>query len=159
MPKWLAEKFGHYAENDRKVIINEIARCFRNHRSELLAHDNIRTDHLDPSKREKYVWQKDMTVVIFQEGAGADVFTQIKIPPTLLDYNLPDEKDVRFIYYDAARPVSDPDNHLHKRTLATEYIQDAIKKDLKSDNPILDKFFVRFTDGEVANAPKPATLA
>jgi len=158
MPKKLARKFGHYSKTERKTIINEMARCVRNHRSEQLTPESVRQQQIDPNKREGYVWLKDMSVLLFQEGAGADVFASVKIPEGLLNYTLPKREDTRFMYWDAGTPIKDKESHLHERTLAIESVQRAIKEDLESDNPVLDKFFVRYTLGERRAIPPAPRL-
>lgn len=151
LPERIAEKFGHYSEDRRKAIINEMARCVRNYRSEQLTPDHIRTTEL--KDREAFVWRADMSVLIFQKGAGANVFTSLKIPADLLDCELPDKENTRFVYYDPNKPVIDFDSHLHDRVTAIRAIQNAIKKDIANDNPIIDKFFTRFTTGEKRKVP------
>ena len=148
LPEKIAGWFGHYPESERKKIINEIARCVRNFRSEQLTSAEIRRTHVDPAERTRWEYEQDMSVLIFQEGAGADVFTSIKIPPGLLAYEVPAKADTRFIYYDYGQPITDPESHLHERAKATRIIQQAIKADLVNDNPILDKFFTRYPTGK-----------
>lgn len=153
MPKWLAKKFGHFAKEDRKVIINEMARCVRNYRSEELTPEAVKHMQVDPTQREKFVWHVDKSVMVYQHGAGANVFASLKIPPKLLEYDLPDKADTRFIYWDENQPIIDSESHLHERTVAIKAIQKALKEDAESENPILDKFFTRYTLGERVPVP------
>jgi hypothetical protein len=153
MPGWLGERFGHYSEDRRKMIINEMARCVRNFRSEQLTSSQLRTTQIDPAKREKVVWKTDRSVLIFQEGAGADVFTSIRIPDGLLNYELPEKADTRFVYDDPDNPVIDEDSHLYERANAMRAIQRTVKEDLASDNPVVAKFFVRYPTSDVSVVP------
>lgn len=156
LPGWLGEKFGHFSEDRRKVIINEMARCVRNFRSEQLTSADTRLRHIDPAKREKIVWKRDMSVLIFQEGAGADVFTSIRLPEELLTYQLPLKEDTRFLYDDPDNAVIDEDSHLYERVNAMKSIQRVVTEDLASDNPVVAKFFVRYPSPEVAVVPAAA---
>lgn len=158
MPGMLAKKFGHFSEDERKVIINEMARCVRNHRSEQLTPPELRHLLVDPREREKFVWHSEMSVMVYQHGAGANVFASLRIPPGLLEYEVPGRKDTRFIYWDANNPITDDESHLHERTLAIKAIQKGIKKDLTSDNPVVDKFFARYTLGERVAVPEMPPL-
>lgn len=154
MPEKLAQKFGRYSESEKKKTINEMARCVRNFRSEQLTPKSIRRDQIDPNKRERYIYEKDMSVLAFQEGASADVFTWMKISSGLLNYSLPDPADTRFIYYDYEQPVAGLSNHLHERVRDISAIQRAIKEDAKKENSLLDKFFTRYMTGERKAVPQ-----
>lgn len=159
MPRSIAKRFGHYPESERKKIINEIARCYRNFRAEVLERRGPLIPELDPNERNRHEYKRDMAMLIFQEGAGADVFTLVKVPEGFETISLPDKQDTRFIYDDYDEPVEDPDSHLHERTEAMKSIQRRLAEDAALANPLLKKFFTRYKTGKTIPVPLPSTPA
>ena len=142
MPERLARRFGHYSKDERKLIVNEIARCWRNYRSEQLTpKEQIR--NLEFEDRQAIEWAIDITMLMFQEGAGADVFTTVRMRPDIMRRELPAREDTKFMYHDPDNLITDPASHLHERRNAIGAIRDAIIDDLASENPVLDKFAAR----------------
>ncbi len=166
IPERVAKMFGHYSEEQRRIFVNEIARCYRNFLTERLKERGIDVEvELDRSKRERPEYAIYKTALIFQEGAGADVFTLLDLTDAkqsdvnnihwLLDYDLPDEDNTQFIYDDYDKPVRDPKSHLHQRVSAIRSIQQLFNEDADEENSLLGKFFVRYKTGKIITAPGP----
>ena len=143
----------HFADKDKRdEIINEMARCSRNFRSEQLTPEEARRQKIDPNTRDKRVFEQEKTVWIYQEGAGSNAFSMTDIPKGMEKFPFPDKSDIRIIHSDPDNPVVDPDSHLHDRTVGLKAVIEAL------DDPVVQKFFTRYPTGEIIQVPEPPPL-
>jgi len=154
MPRQTARKFGRFDEEERRQIINEIARCFRNYKSEILTPSWFRK--LSPEEKERVVWAYRMPVLIFQDGHGAHVFTEIDMMDHMDGFIPSNREDLRYVYEDPENPVVDPDSHLFQRAAAIRSLRESILRDYATGNPIINKGFVRYPLGVEGGALDPS---